>query len=148
MVMIIIINHKRIHKITIINSNDEKSLVYHLQVYLIMALRDIGRTSRSSDRETEPVGGKCPSCSNPLRRGPGRIAAASTLRRTPRWNSNETRLEHGEHVGGDGAKPASPDHPRRALPAANLCWHVRVRRAQGGGSGTGGGRHTRASRRV
>ena len=33
-----------------------------------------------------------------------------------RWNPSETQLKHGEHVGGDGAKPASPDHPRRAPP--------------------------------
>ena len=31
-------------------------------------------------------------------------------------NPSETQMKHGEHVGGDGAKPASPDHPRRAPP--------------------------------
>ena len=32
-----------------------------------------------------------------------------------RWNAKRY-LNHSEHVGGDGAKPASPDHPRRAPP--------------------------------
>ena len=57
--MMTMINNKRINNIIKINSNDEKSLSSSSsQAYSLMALRDIGRTSRSSDRETEPVGGK------------------------------------------------------------------------------------------
>ena len=101
-----------------------------------LAREEIGRTSRPSGRGTEPVGAHAPHCSDPLRRGPGRIAAALK----PRRNSGLTRMNHSrsavEHVGGDGAQPASPDHPRRAPPL-----RISAGMPEFDGRSAGGGRH-------